>query len=59
MLLERLDPKTGCEIDRYAPPRQTTKEIEAYLDYHNQETSRVKEQEERRGGYLSVCSCDH
>ena len=59
MPLERLDPKTGQEINRYAPPQQTIEEIEAYLDYHDELRKRVEEQEERRGGYLGVRGCDH
>ena len=51
MPLDRLDPKTGREINHLVFPNWTIEEIEAYLDYQDQLDQRAIEQEERRGRY--------
>ena len=54
MPLDRLDPKTGREIDRLSFPRWTIEEIEAYLDYHAELDRRAEEWEARRGRFLAI-----
>ena len=56
MPLDRLDPKTGQEIDLYTTARWSVEEIEAYLDYNKQLDEDYIEQEKRRLGleYLDV-----
>ena len=51
MLLDRLDPETGREINHIVFPNWTIEEVEAYLDYHDRLDQRAMEQEERRGRY--------
>ena len=51
MPLDRLDPKTGREINHLVFANWTIDEVQAYLDYHDRLDHIVEEQEERRGGY--------
>ena len=51
MLLDRLDPETGREINHLVFANWTIEEVEAYLDYHDRLDRIAEEREERHGGY--------